>query len=359
MKQRVLVVDDDPNVRAVHARYVQSIGYDVETASDGIEALTKLALGIDLVLLDLYMPNMDGFEVAAKIRAHPVYELTPVVIITGSDKEAWYPRALQVGANDVLSKPLNLDELRLRTRWLMELKSAHDQVSQSNVRLSDGIARATAKLRTALDDMTEARRLVYEAHLDTIRRLTIATEFKDESIAGHLARVGLSAGVLADGAGLTSGFIETIRQAAPLHDVGMIGIPEAVLFKAGPLDEVERTLMREHTHIGATLLEGSSSDVIQMGARVALWHHEHWDGGGYPDGRVGDAIPIEARICSIVDYHDASTMHRPYRRARPSDEVVAEMVSESGTRFDPKLIDAFVSVEPEIRQIRREYPIES
>ena len=356
-KQRVLVVDDDPNVRAVHARIVESLGYEVEVASDGIEALTKLALGIDLVLLDLYMPSMDGFEVAARIREHPAYKLIPIVIITGSDKEAWYPRALEVGANDVLAKPLNLDELRLRTRWLMALKTACDQATQVNVRLSDGIAKATKNLRKALEEMIEARRLVFAAHLDTIRRLTIATEYKDESIAGHLARVGLSAGVLADGAGLGSGLIETIRHAAPLHDVGMIGIPEAVLFKAGPLDEVERTLMREHTHIGATLLEGSSSDVIQMGARIALWHHEHWDGGGYPDGRVGDATPIEARICSIVDYYDASTMHRPYRRARPSEEVVAEMVTESGARFDPHLMDAFVAVLPEIRAIRDEFPI--
>jgi putative two-component system response regulator len=358
-KQRVLVVDDDPNVRTIHARIVQSLGYDVEVASDGIEALTKLALEIDLVLLDLYMPNMDGFEVAAKIRAHPIYKLTPVVIITGSDKEAWYPKALEVGANDVLSKPLNLDELRLRTRWLMELKTAHDQVSQVNVRLSDGIAKATENLRKALDGMTEARRLVYDAHLDTIRRLTIATEYKDDSIAGHLARVGLSAGVLADGAGLGSGVIETIRHAAPLHDVGMIGIPEAVLFKAGPLDDIEQALMKEHTHIGASLLDGSSSDVIQMGAKIALWHHERWDGGGYPDGLVGEAIPIEARVCSIVDSYDASTMHRPYRRARSSEEVVSEMVSESGTRFDPELMDAFVAVLPEVRQIRREYPIEA
>jgi putative two-component system response regulator len=153
--------------------------------------------------------------------------------------------------------------------------------------------------------------------------------------------------------------IETIRHAAPLHDVGMIGIPEAVLFKAGPLDEVERALVREHAHIGASLLDGSTSDVIQMGAKIALWHHEHWDGGGYPDGLVGDAIPIEARVCSIVDYYDASNMHRPYRRARPSEEAVAEMLTESGARFDPNLIDAFVAVLPEIREIRREFPIES
>lgn len=291
VKQRVLVVDDDPQVRKAHARYVEALGYEAELAADGVEALTKLALGIDLVLLDLYMPNVDGFEVAAKIRAHPAYKITPIVMITGSDREAWYPRALEVGANDVLSKPINLDELRLRTRWLMDLKSAHDQVNQVNVRLSDGIAKATANLRNALDGMTEARRLVYEAHLDTIRRLTIATEYKDESIAGHLARVGTSAGVLADGAGLESGMIEMIRHAAPLHDVGMIGVPEAVLFKPGPLDDIERALVREHTHIGATLLEGSSSDVIQMGATIALWHHEHWDGGGYRTAASAKTYP--------------------------------------------------------------------
>ena len=196
-RQRVLVVDDDDEVRAAHVRYVQHLGYEAETARDGIEALTKLALDVDLVLLDIYMPNMDGFEVAARIREHPTHGLVPIVMITGADRESWYPRALEVGANDVISKPINADELRLRTHWLMELKAAHDKLREANARLSESVDRVTDGLRSALQQATASERRTYEAHLDTIRRLTIATEFRDEAIAGHLARVGLSAGVLA------------------------------------------------------------------------------------------------------------------------------------------------------------------
>ena len=356
MKQRVLIVDDDPAVRLAHRRYVEHLGYDVETAEDGVEALTKLALGIDLVLLDLYMPNMDGFEVAAKIRQHPTHGLVPIIMVTGSDREAWYPRALEVGANDVLAKPINADELRLRTRWLMELKTSHDRLADSNTRLEEAVGRATASLREALERATESERRIQRAHLDTIHRLTIAAEYKDEAIAGHLLRVGAAAGFLARVAGLSAGQIDMIRHAAPMHDVGMIGIPDQILFKEGRLDEVEMALVREHCHIGAELLAHSDSPIMQMGAAIALRHHEHWDGSGYPDGLVGAAIPLEARITAIVDYFDSSTMDRPYRPALPVEDVVASMREESSNRFDPELLEAFLNSLPELEKLQRELP---
>jgi response regulator RpfG family c-di-GMP phosphodiesterase len=356
MRQRVLVVDDDPSVRLVHSRYVEMLGYEVEMAADGVEALTKLPLGIDLVLLDLYMPNMDGFEVATRIRAHPDHALLPIIMVTGMDRESWFPRALEVGANDVISKPINADELRIRTRWLMELKSAHDRLQQKTVRLEGSVDRAVMELRTALEGMTESERRIHVAHLDTISRLTIAAEYKDETIAGHLLRVGVAAGFLARAVGLPSGRADTIRHAAPMHDVGMIGIPDQILFQAAPLDEIELALVREHCRIGAALLANSDSPVIQMGATIALRHHEHWDGSGYPDGLVGASIPIEARICSVVDYYDASTMDRPYRSARPTDEVLASMRADSGVRFDPDVLEAFLSTLPELQKLQEDLP---
>ncbi len=358
MTQRVLIVDDDPAVRMAHARYAKSLGYEAEMAADGVEALAKLALGIDLVLLDIYMPNLDGFEVAARIREHPTNRLVPIIMVTGSDKEAWYPRALEVGANDVISKPLNSAELRLRIRWLMELKAAHDQLRDTNARLNESIVQATDGLRTALDRAIESERRIYLAQLDTIRRLTIAAEFRDEGSAGHLARVGLSAGILARAAGLSTGEAEAIRHAAPMHDVGMIGIPDQIVLKPRPLDEVELALIREHTRVGATLLADSESEVIQLGAAIALYHHEHWDGGGYPHGLAGEKIPIGARICAVVDFYDASTMHRPHRRALPTQQVLASMRADSGRRFDPTLLAAFLTCLPEIEEIRRDYPVE-
>jgi putative two-component system response regulator len=355
--QRVLVVDDDEMVRRAHSRYVEQLGYEVETASDGVEALTKLVLGVDLVLLDLHMPNMDGFEVAARIRAHPTHSLIPIIMITGSDKEAWYPRALQVGCNAVIAKPINADELRLNTRWLMELKSAHDRLQYANTRLTQAVEEATKGLRHALHRATDSERRIYQAHLDTIRRLTIAAEYRDETAAGHLARVGLSAAIVATASGLSALNVDTVRNAAPLHDVGMIGIPDAVLLKAGPLDEVELALVREHTHIGASLLADSDSEIIQMGAMIALRHHECWDGTGYPDGIAGDEIPVEARICAVVDYYDSSRMPRPYREALPEDYVIKDMRELSGRRFDPQILEAFFGSLPEIHEMRREYPV--
>jgi len=351
-KRRILVVDDDASVRSAHARFVTHLGYDVEHAADGFEALTKLALDIDLVLLDIHMPNMDGFEVATRIRAHPDHGLLPIIMVTGMDRESWFPRALEVGANDVISKPINADELRIRTRWLMELKSAHDRLQQKTVRLEGSVDRAVTELRAALEGMSEAKRRLYDAHLDTIRRLTLAAEYKDEQTAGHIGRVGEAAAVLAQAAGKSPGWVDMIRHAAPMHDVGKIGIPDEVLLKKGELSEAERTVMRSHTRIGADLLAGSDSEVIQMGATIALLHHERWDGMGYPQGLAGDAIAEEARICAIVDFYDASTMDRPFRPARPKDEVLAQMRAFSGSAFDPTLLQAFFAALPQIEKAR-------
>jgi putative two-component system response regulator len=200
--------------------------------------------------------------------------------------------------------------------------------------------------------MSEAKRRLYDAHLDTIRRLTLAAEYKDEQTAGHIARVGEAAAVLAQASGSSPGWVEMIRHAAPMHDVGKIGIPDEVLLKKGELSDGERSVMRAHTRIGADLLGGSDSEVIQMGATIALLHHERWDGTGYPQGLSGDAIAREARICAIVDFYDANRMDRPFRPARPRDEVLQQMKDASGTAFDPALISAFFGALPEIEKMR-------
>jgi putative two-component system response regulator len=354
--RRLLIVEDEPSVMAAHARYVESLGYEVERAADGFEALSKLALGIDLVLLDISMPGMDGFEVATRIRALPEHAFTPIVMVTGLDRETWYPRALEVGANDVMSKPINAHELRLRTRWLLELKAARDELERRGQRLSEAVERKTSDLRAALEETSRAERRIYDAHLDTIRRLTVAAEYKDEHTAGHIARVGLSAAVLARAVGFPPGRVDMIRHAAQMHDVGKIGIPDEVLLKRGPLDDVERALMREHPRIGADLLAGSDSEVIQMGASIAFHHHERWDGRGYPRGVAGEEIPHEARICAVVDVFDAATMDRPYRRALKLQDAKELVLNGAGTQFEASLVEAFADCYPEIVGLRDEFP---
>lgn len=355
--RRILVVDDDPHVRNVHARVIRALGYDAEVASDGVEALSKLPLEVDLVLLDVDMPHMDGFEVVRRIRQQPEYRLLPIIMVTGLDESSSYVRAMEAGANDLITKPIDTAELKLRSSWLLNLKDAYDRLRAANAELGDSVKVAQSHLRGALEELTEANRRVQAAHLDTIRRLTVAAEYKDELTAGHTDRVGLACAVLARALGWTPGQVEMIRHAAPMHDVGKIGLPDEILLKPTQFDELERAVMQKHTTIGAQLLGGSDSDVIQMGARIALNHHEQWDGGGYPRGIAGGDIPIEARICSVVDAFDAATMDRPHRAALSEEEALTMIKAAQGSAFDPKVLVAFFDRLPEIRKIRDEYPV--
>jgi putative two-component system response regulator len=347
-----MVVDDDAKVLSLHAKLLQSMGCEVEVAADGIEALAKLALGVDLVLLDGEMPNMDGFEVARRIRSSPEYGALPIVMVTGLDGPGLHRRALEVGINDFVAKPVHVDELALRLRWLLELKRTQDRLKDQNAELTRSVEERTQALRESLERRADAERLVYDAHLDTIRRLAVAAELKDANTAGHIERVGMYSGILAREIDFSPGAVETIRHAAPMHDVGKLGIPDHILLKPGGLDESEWVVMRSHAPLGAKLLAGSTSAVIQMGETIARSHHERWDGHGYPDGLRGEDIPLEARICAVVDYFDAVTMARPYRAALPVEYAVDTIRNDGGTRFDPRVRDAFLVCLPKILQGR-------
>jgi putative two-component system response regulator len=331
------------------------LGYQTETASDGVEALAKLALGVDLVLLDSQMPNMDGFEVAKRIRATSGFEFLPIIMVSGLDGAEEHRRALAVGINDFIQKPIDRDVLHLRSHWLLDLKRAHDRLNAHKANLERTVERRTAALREALEEMTEARRQIYKAHLDTIRRLTIAAEFKDEVTARHIERIGLYSSVLGEALDMSPGQVETLLHAAPLHDVGKLGIPDHVLLKPGKLDDGEWAVMRTHTTLGSEILAGSDSSVIQMGQTIARSHHERWDGSGYPQGLSGTDIPLEARICAVVDFFDALTMDRPYRRALGTDAVLGMMREASGAHFDPDVLDVFFARLPKITEIRSGY----
>ncbi|MGE0158758.1 MAG: HD domain-containing phosphohydrolase [Gemmatimonadales bacterium] len=351
---RVMIVDDDPKVRELHAKLLKAMGYTPETASDGIEALAKLPLGVDVVLLDGEMPNLDGFEVARRIREMPEHATLPIVMVTGLEGPGLHRRALEVGINDFVTKPVNGEELHLRLRWLVELKRAYDRLNERNVRLERSVEERTAALRQSLEQRAAAERHVYDAHLDTMRRLAVAAEFKDADTAGHIERVGRCAAVLAEAIGLSPGEVEAVRHATPMHDVGKLGIPDAILLKRGGLTEAEWAVMRGHTTLGARLLSGSASHVIQMGERIARAHHERWDGAGYPEGLHGEDIPLEARICSVVDCFDAVAMPRPYRPAFPLELAADEIRKDEGKRFDPQLRDAFFDCFPSILEARSE-----
>ena len=354
-KYRILIADDDEMIRTLHAEFVRGFGYEVELAADGIEAIAKVGLGVDLVLTDGHMPNMDGFDVARRIRQTKRSDELPIVMVTSLEARQDRLRAYEVGINDFINKPVDHTELRLRLKWLLELKSAQDQLKSHRRTLEDTVERRTTDLRNALEEVTRAQRLVQEGHLDTIRRLTLAAEYKDHDTAGHIERIGRYSQVVGRAMHLAPGMVDLLLHAAPMHDVGKLGIPDNLLLKQGPLSAEERLVMNTHTTIGAQILAGSTSPVIQMGERVALAHHERWDGTGYPNRLAREEIPIEARICSVVDFFDALAMDRPYRKAVAKDDVVKMILEAAGAHFDPSVVEIFVDVRPDIEAIHAEY----
>jgi len=349
---RILVVDDQPEPRRALGRVLEALGYHTEAAVDGEEALAKLPRGFDLVTLDAEMPLVDGFEVARRIRQNPATFNLPIIMVTGLAGRADRLRAFEAGVNDFLVKPFDLDEVRLRVHWLLKLKDAHDQLARHADELEMLVDQRTADLRQSLAETVAAERRTQEAHLDTIRRLVLAAEYKDYDTAAHIERIGRMSGITAEALGLPPREVDLIRLSTPMHDVGKIGVPDGILLKPGPLTADEWEIMRRHTVMGERLLAESPSELMQMGARVARSHHERWDGAGYPDGITGEAIPIVARICAVADVFDALATERRYRSALPLATVWGMMESEGAGHFDPQVLAAFGSRRAAVEAVR-------
>jgi putative two-component system response regulator len=216
------------------------------------------------------------------------------------------------------------------------------------------VEKRTIALRRALEEMATAQRRTHEAHLDTIRRLVIAAEYKDRDTAAHIERIGRFSEVVARALTLAPGQVEIIRHATPMHDVGKIGVPDAILLKPGKLTKDEWVIMQRHTEMGAHILHGSPSEVLQAGEQIALSHHEKWDGSGYPRGLSGDAIPLMGRICAVADVFDALTSDRRYRDALPNAAVYDMVHKQRGSHFDPDVVDAFLAHRDDIELIQRD-----
>ncbi len=339
---RVLIVDDDPDTRRTLARAMRRFGHEVEEAHDGYDGLAKLDEGVDLVLLDVNMPGMDGFGLVERMRRDTRHRDVPVMMVTGQSGEQNWRRALEAGASDFIGKPMDLSELQLRSTWLLRMKAASDEVRAHKGRLEELVDVRTAALREALDEAARAQQRTWDAHLDTVRRLVLAAEYRDVDTAAHVERIGRYAGMLAEMMRLPEAEVALTRLAAPMHDVGKIGIPDHILLKPGPLDAAEWRIMRTHPTIGAHILDGSPSPVVQAGRLIALTHHERWDGGGYPAGLAGEEIPLRARICAVVDMFDALTTQRPYRDQLSFATAIALLEAERGRQFDPYVLDTFL-----------------
>lgn len=328
---RLLIVDDEPtNVRLLQrilerAGYTQVLGtVDSRDAERMVEQFDP-----DLVLLDLHMPYLDGFAVLKQLgprlngRRH-----LPVLILTGDATPEAKHGALSLGAKDFVTKPFDASEVVLRIRNLLETRLLYRALERDN-----GVLETLVKARTReLDD----------AQIEIVERLARAAEIRDDDTGRHTQRVARQSALLAEALGAGDRFVALIRRAAPLHDVGKIGIPDGILLKAGKLTANEIEIVQSHTVIGARILSGGHSDLVKMAERIALSHHERWDGGGYPQGLSGEAIPLEARIVGLADFLDALTHRRPYRPAAPLDEALDMVTKERGHHFDPALVDALI-----------------
>ncbi len=310
----------------------------------------------DVILLDVMMPGLTGLEVCQKLKADPRTQDIPVVIVTALGDVEDRVRALEAGADDFLTKPVALPELRARLQSLLEVKAHRDHLKRHQEWLEREVRKKTKELRKALEDLSEAHRKIKLLSLEVIFRLSRAAEYRDEHTGAHIQRMARYSEVIARRLGLNEEAVESILYAAPLHDIGKIGIPDEILLKPGPLNEQEWEIMKKHTEIGAEILHGTPSGFVRVGETVALYHHERWDGTGYPRGLRGNQIPLAARIVAVADVFDALTSDRPYRKALSLKEAFQIIEEGTGSHFDPRVARTFLEAKEEILAIKEALP---
>ncbi|MBF0142756.1 MAG: response regulator [Magnetococcales bacterium] len=339
---RILVVDDQAANLKLMERMLRQAGYvDVRGVDDPREAvLLYRESGFDLVLLDIRMPGMDGFQVMEELKAVEGDRYIPVLVLTAQTDRETRVKALEAGAKDFISKPFDRIEFLSRIYNMLEVRLLHNEVKRRNQVLEERVWERTREL--------------HQTRLEVIRRLGRASEYRDNETGLHILRMSQWAERIGRAAGLRDGECDTLLNASPMHDVGKLGIPDRVLLKPGKLDPEEWAIMKTHTTIGAELLSGNDSDLLEVARLIALTHHERWDGGGYPQGLSGVGIPLLARITTLADVFDALLARRPYKEAWPVERAVAEIRRESGRQFDPDLVEVFTGILPELLAIHRE-----
>ena len=358
-RPRVLLVDDEPRIVASLSRVIGRLAPELDTAQahSAEEALDVLAMcEVATIVTDVHMPGRDGFWLLEQVRHDPLLRGIPVVVLTGTGEHAIKRRALDLGANDLLAKPIAPADLVARIRASLRLKHSQDALVRQAQQLETEVRARTTELE--------------RAWVELVWRLGVAGEYRDNQTGNHVVRVGYYARTLGEHLGLDHAACERLFLAAPLHDIGKIAIPDRILLKPGPLLPDEWSVMMTHARIGAEILRRPFVDprhafdllpvqpeppspLIDAAAAIAAHHHERWDGTGYPDRLAGDAIPLEARIVAVADVFDALSTRRPYKPAFEPSEVYRVMKRGDGSQFDPEVFAAFEAARGQFADIAR------
>ncbi|MDP3654689.1 MAG: response regulator [Rhodoferax sp.] len=343
MIQHVLIVDDTEINLILFGALVKKLGNCVPHVFSDPRAGLGWAQenAMDLVIVDYMMPELDGLEFIRILREMPANAATPVLMITANDQKQIRYRALDSGANDFLTKPVDKIEFLARAKNMLNLSEARKKLDDRAAWLAEEVRKATAE--------------IVERERETVLRLSKAAEFRDPETGAHILRMAHFSKLIAAGMGLSVDDQDLLLEAAPMHDIGKVGIADKILLKPGRLDHEEFEVMKQHATLGFELLKGSASRVLQAGAEIARGHHEKFDGSGYPAGIKGTDIPIFSRIVAVADVFDALTSERPYKKAWSLEAAVDFLVAGSGSHFDPDCVQAFLNAWDDVLEIRARF----
>ncbi|WP_394127490.1 HD domain-containing phosphohydrolase [Vibrio hepatarius] len=334
-KPVVLVVDDIPdNIHTLSG--VLSDDYRIKAATSGAKAIqiANSKPQPHLILLDIMMPEMDGYEVCSQLKSNPMTADIPIIFVTAKAEVVDEQKGFEMGAVDYITKPISPPIVQARVK-------THIALYDQNLSLANQVRERTAQLESS--------------RLEVIQRLGRAAEYKDNETGMHVIRMSHYSKILAQQLDVSERWIELVFQASPMHDIGKIGIPDAVLRKPGKLDKDEWEVMQTHVQIGADIIDNGDSLLLQMAQEIALYHHEKWDGSGYPHGLKGEEIPLSARIVAIADVFDALTSERPYKKAWPTEKAIALLEEEAGAHFDPNLVPIFINQLDQLLEIKESF----
>lgn len=340
---RVLVIDDDAASLRLVERILSISGFPQPALVCDARNLAQVCanLSFDVVLLDLSMPHVDGWEVMKLLDAQYGDHSPPVIVVTAEARRSTQVKALSLGASDFITKPFDVSELLVRIRKHARAYRARRMLDEQ---------------RSVLETIVQQRTLeVRQSRLEVVQLLGRAAEFRDNETGAHILRMSHVSAMLARRMGWNSTECELMLNASPLHDIGKIAIPDSILLKPGPLTAEERACMETHTLKGAAILNSSDNELIRLAAEIALAHHEKWDGSGYPNSLKAETIPVSARIVAVADVFDALTSRRPYKAAWPVDRALAYIQQQSGLQFDPAVVEVFSDSIDDALEIRHQF----